>query len=449
MTKRTQLLLVCACGGAMSVGASAAIPFFGGAVVLQGDGVTGVGAVTSIENLAINNNGFWFIEVDTNGADTNTDGAMLFGGGIGNGFSLFLREGQALGAPTGATIDSFDGVSINNDQHGGFNFFLDGTTGTNDDSGVFFDSSLVIQEGTISTAAGFSPGTPYIGWFETKINDSNQILMMSSVDDPNIPSTVDRALVVANTDGSGGLVSEKVIVKEGDMIAGQGVVELGTGPHSFAFNNAGQAMFVADLDGATTGDGVVAISDGDTTTVVAQEGTASGIQGRNWGSLSTSTVMAMNDSGDWAMRATLAGDTTSDTVIVSSAGLVAQEGSGNASIGGFVFTSFGTGPVDIDRFGNVLYYGDWDDPDTTIDTGLFINDMLVVQEGVTTFDGVVIDTIASGQDSFSMSENGRWILFEGTLANGVSGAFGVYIVPAPGGAALLGLVGVAAIRRRR
>ncbi len=447
MTKRLQLLLVCACGGAMSVGAAAG-PYLFGTAVLQGDSVGGVGLVTLIDNLAINNSGQWFVEVDTNGADTNTDGAMLSGTGAGNPFSLFLREGQSLAAPTGATLDSFDGVSINNAGNGGFNFFLDGTTGTNDDSGVFFNASLVIQEGTVSTAAGFSAGTPYIGWFETKINDSDQILMLSSVDDPNIPSTVDRALVIANTDGSGGLLSEKVIVKEGDSLAGQLVVELGTGPHNFAFNNPGQAMFVADLDGATTGDGVVAISDGNTTTIVAQEGTASGIQGRNWGSLSTSTVVAMNDSGDWAMRATLAGDTTSDTVIVSSAGLVAQEGSGNAAIGGFVFTSFGTGPVDIDGVGNVLYYGDWDDPNTDIDTGLFLNDMLLVQEGVTMIDGVIIDTIASGQDSFSMSDNGRWIIFEGTLVGGVSGAFTIQI-PAPGGAALLGLAGVAAIRRRR
>ena len=249
-------------------------------------------------------------------------------------------------------------------------------------------------------------------------------------------------------DGSGALLAEKLYVKEGDSIAGQLVTDFGTGPHSYAFNNAGQAMFVADLDGATTGDGVVAISDGDSTTVIAQEGTASGIQGRNWGTLSTSTVMALNNNGDWAMRATLAGDTTTDTVIVSNGQVVAQEGSGNAAIGSFVFTSFGTGPVDINDAGGVLYYGDWDDANADIDTGLFLNDMLVVQEGVTTIDGIIVDTIASGQDAFSMSDNGRWLIFEGTLVGGIDGAFVVQI-PAPGGVALLGLAGLASVRRRR
>ena len=446
MSKLQIRTLVVVCGGALSAAASAG-PFLFGAAVREGDNVAGVGLVTTIENVVINNSGQWFVETDTNNANTEIDGVLLSGTGSGGAFSLFLQHGQALAAPAGTTISSFDAVTINNNGDGGFNFFLDGAT-TTTDSGIFFNSALVMQESFISTAAGLTPGTPYIGWFATTINDSNQILLMASVDDAAIPTTVDRAIIRADVDGSGALLAEKLYVKEGDSIAGQLVTDFGTGPHSYAFNNAGQAMFVADLDGATTGDGVVAISDGDSTTVIAQEGTASGIQGRNWGTLSTSTVMALNNNGDWAMRATLAGDTTTDTVIVSNGQVVAQEGSGNAAIGSFVFTSFGTGPVDINDAGGVLYYGDWDDANADIDTGLFLNDMLVVQEGVTTIDGIIVDTIASGQDAFSMSDNGRWLIFEGTLVGGIDGAFVVQI-PAPGGVALLGLAGLASVRRRR
>ncbi|MBL0921712.1 MAG: hypothetical protein IBJ10_06245 [Phycisphaerales bacterium] len=446
MSKQLHRALLLACGGALSAGAAAG-PYLFGTAVRQGDNVAGVGLVTSIDNLAINNKGQWFVEVDTNGADTNTDGALLSGTGYGSGFSLFIREGDQLGLPAGVSVDSFDAVTINNNGDGGFNFFLGGLP-TSQDSGVFFNTTMVIQEGFVSGAAGFSPNTPYIGWFETRINDSNQIMMMASVDDPAIPTTVDRAIVVIDTDGAGGLVAEKVYLKEGDQIAGQGVTDFGTGPHSMAFNNAGQMMFVADLDGATTSDGLVGIANGDNVAILAQEGTASGIQGRNWGTLPTSTAVALNDNGDWAMRATLAGDTTTDTVIVRNGEVVAQEGFGHASIGGFVFTSFGTGAIDMDNHGNVLYYGDWDDPNTLMDTGLFLNDQLIVQEGVTLIDGLVVTGISAVQDNFAISDNGRWIIFEGTLAGGISGAF-IIQIPAPGGAALIGLAGLAGLRRRR
>ncbi len=445
MSKRT-FAIVLAAGGALSAAAMGG-PFQFSAIALEGDTVSGVGVITLFNNLAVNNSGMWHVEVDTNNADTDIDGAVITGTGFG-AFSLLLQEGQALAMPGGATLDSFDSISLNNNGDTSYNHFLDGTTGTSDDSGVYFNSTLVIQESTFSTASAFSPSTPYIGWFETRLNDNNQIFMLASVDDVAIPSTVDRALVVATVDGSGALVNEKVIAKEGDAFLGQALSDVATGPHGYDFNNAGQAMFVADLDGPTTGDGAVIISDGDTTTVIAQEGTASGIQGRNWGSLSSSTVVALNDNGDWAMRATLAGDTTSDTVIVSNGAVVAQEGSGHASIGSFTFTSFGTGPVDIDSAGNVLYYGDWNDANTDIDTGLFINDMLIVQEGVTMIDGVIIDTIASVQDAFAISDNGQWVIFEGTLVGGIDGVFLIRI-PAPGAASALGLLGLAGLRRRR
>ncbi|MCH7701579.1 MAG: hypothetical protein IID37_07810 [Planctomycetes bacterium] len=59
-----------------------------------------------------------------------------------------------------------------------------------------------------------------------------------------------------------------------------------------------------------------------------------------------------------------------------------QEGDTLDAIGGAsVFTSFGSGPLEISDSGDVLWYGDWDDANTDIDTGLFLNEELLVQEG--------------------------------------------------------------------
>jgi hypothetical protein len=385
-------------------------------VLLQdGDLVPGVGVVTSIDNLIVNASGEWIVEADTDNANTDIDGVLVKNG------VLFLREGQALAAPAGASIDSFDAVTLSATSHSGWNFFLAGTSGTSDDSGLFFDGALVFQEGFLSTAAGFSPNTPYIGFFETKVNASNQILIMASVDDPAIASTVDRALVIATVDNAGTLLSETLLFKEGDVLPGQTglVTDFGTGPHAFDFNEAGSVLYVADLDSVTTTDGVVYL-DG---TLLAQEGSPSPVAGRNWLTLSTSLRVALNDSGSYVYTGTLDGSTTTDSVIIRDNALFRQEGDSLPDIAPHTLTSFGTGPVDIDNSGNVLWFGDWNDPDTTRDTGLFLNDTLLVQEGVSEINGVTVLSLPTSQDAFAISPDGRYVIFEATLTGSVNGAF--------------------------
>src|SRR5690554_1039616 len=105
------------------------------ALVLEGDSVTGVGVVTRIDNLAVNNNGEWLVELDTDNPDTGRDTVMLLNGDV------YLREGDAI-EPVPATISSFDACNLNANGNNGWNIFLDGTSGTNDDSGVYFKTSL-------------------------------------------------------------------------------------------------------------------------------------------------------------------------------------------------------------------------------------------------------------------------------------------------------------------
>ncbi|MCA9753791.1 MAG: hypothetical protein KC591_16460, partial [Gemmatimonadetes bacterium] len=377
-----------------------------------------VGAITRIDNLAVNDLGEWLVEADTDNADTDADQVVIRDG------SLYLREGDALADPAGATINTFDSINLNNQGHSGWNFFLSGTAGSGDDSGIYYDTSLVLQESTVSTAPQFSPGTPYIGFFEARTapNDGTRIFVVATVDDPAIASTVDQALVVLTHDGSGNLLSESVIAKEGDVPAGQteSIATFGTGPHESAFNDAGQALYFTDLTGDTSTDGAIYL-DG---TLLAQEGSASPIAGRNYELLS-SRGRDLSNSGAWVIKANLDGDTADDEIIVRNGSVIVQEGMTLPAFAPFKLTSTGTGsgPVQIDDAGNVLWFGDWDDPDTDVDTGLFWNDQLIVQEGVTMIGGEIVDTIASGQDAFQISDNGQWAIFEAVLVGGKEGAF--------------------------
>ena len=270
--------------------------------------------------------------------------------------------------------------------------------------------------------------------------------MMASVDDPAIASTVDRALVKVNPLS----LTETLYAKEGDQpVAGRFITDLGTGPHQTAWTNSGYALYFADIDGTTTDDGLVVWSNGVSSTIVAREGQpVPGIAGRNYETLTG--ALDANNAGNWVTVANLDGATTDDSVVLrNGTDVIAREGSSLASIGGiFTFTAFGTGAVLIDAKDDVVWFGDWNDPDTTKDTGIFMNDQLIVQEGVTTVGGITLLSISGVQDNLAMSDDGRWIMFEGVLANGLDGAF-IVEVPEPTTLTLLAAGGLLLIRRRR
>ena len=391
-------------------------PFTITQLVLEGDSVPGVGTITRIDNLAVNNDGQWLVEADTNAA-ADFDSVLIRDG------KLYLREGDPLDLPIGATLDSFDAVNLNNAGDSGWNFFLDGTKNIFDDSGIYLNANLVLQEGTISQSEDFGPNTPYIGFFESAINNNapSQILLMASIDDPNIASSVDRALVILTLTEGGLGYTETVIYKEGDVLPGQiePVADFETGPHDFAFNDDGDVMFIADLTGDTAVDGAVYVND----VLLAQEGSASPVEGRNWFSLSVA-VVELNNNGDHAFRGRLDGDTATDYLIVKNGAKLVQEGDVLADTNGAPLTSLSSsGPLRLNDNGEVVWRGAWVDPKLGEVVGLFKDESLIVQEGVTTEEGFLFESIIAGQDGISLSDNGRYMVFEADLPGGLNGAF--------------------------
>jgi hypothetical protein len=404
-------------------------------IVLEGDTVAGVGNISSgfgaSEVHTVNNSGEWLVESDTTNVDTDQDGVVLRGVGAGAG-ALYLREGQAVTSPAGAMINTFDSSVINNNVGNvSFNLFLEGTGATTNDSGIYFNTDLIIQESDIATAAGFGANTPYIGFFDTKINDNNNIMVLASIDDPNVASTVDRAIIVVNPLS----FTQTRIIGEGDeLIAGRFVTDFDTDNHDTAFIKNGDIVFNVDLDGDTANDGALARWTGSGFDILAREGDPSPVGGRNYGS-SEFTAVDMNRKGEWVTRADLDGGTTDDTIIVRNGlEVIAQEGMSLASIGGvFTFTAFGSGPVLIDDNGDVLWFGDWNDADTTRDTGLFLNDKLIVQEGVTQVNGMTVTAVSGVTEGISMSDSGQWIIFEGAVFDDVNGLTleGAFLIEVP------------------
>ena len=379
--------------------------------LVEGDAVPGVGLVEFIENLAINDNGEWIVECNTDFADSDQDGALVKDGVV------FLREGIVGGidAPPNSFIDIFDSVNINNNGNAGMNLFID-PLATNEDSGIYFNDMLLIQESDFATASGLSAETPYIGFFDSKINNNDDIMIIASIDDSEIASSVDRAIVIVDPKSG----DQVVVAKEGEVLTGQTEVveDFATGPHSSAFNDVGDVMYIAELSGDSANDNAIYINHA----LIAHEGFDSPIAGRTYDFIAD-RALDLNGNGDYVFKANLSGDTTNDDVIVRNDEIFRQEG--DAAPGGFVFTGFGatSGPVRIGDNGRVAWFGEWNDPNEDINHGLFVDDTLMVQAGVTQIDGLVVETVNDNQDAFAMSSDGNWVIFEASLAGGINGAF--------------------------
>jgi len=373
-------------------------------LAVVGSPVAGVGAITQIRDLAINNGPDWRVEVST---DAPSDSNLVVIGPSG----VILQKGQALPLPAGSTIRRFDSLSL--DVHGNIasKLSLDATVGTGDDTGVYRDATLLVQEGSPTTAGAFSPGTPYRILYNVKLADNGDVLVLASVDDP--------ALASATTAG-GALASETALWKEGDLIPGTSgqITSFATGAHMFDMNDAGAVIFFADTTLPSGTDGFIML-DG---LVLAQEGQPAPVAGRTWLGLG-SPETTLNNLGGHAYTGVLSGDFTTNTLIARNGAKFRQEGDPVPGLPAFQLTGFGSGPLDLANTGELLWFGNWDDPDTSIDEGLFVEDQLIVQEGVTMVGAQVIATVRGDEDQYAISDDGNHVIFEAILADGTSGAF--------------------------
>jgi hypothetical protein len=401
------------------------------ALVLEGDTVAGVGDVTTTAAVALAPDGSWAVEVDTDHADTDRDGAVLGPSG------LMFREGDPVLAPAGATMDSFGPISTGLDDTGKmlWNLALDGTSGSGDDSGLYLGDVPVMQEGDVLFGDGLPvTGAPLRGIFHAHLTDDSftgylDALVMASLDVPDTPTTIDRALLRVKLFHSGTLVGIEVIAQEGDVLPGQteAVADLETSVSNVQLNRHQDVMFIADLEGDSSVDHVV-YKNG---VVLAQEGGASPVPGRDWDLLSLAELSLANN-GRWAIQGSLEGDTADDDVIVIDDEVFIREGDPVPGLPGKTIASLGTtgasGPIFLGDNGNLLWSARWNGP-AGQDKGLFLNDRLVAQIGVTTVAGGTLAEIFAVTEGYVLDEVGRRVLFRGRLDDGRDGAFLIDVGP--------------------
>ena len=405
----------------------------------QPAGTSGVGSVSSVGNVFVNNAGTTFVEVDTDNADTDADSVLLRNG------VLLQREGQSLPAPSGAALGSFGAISADSAGNYAQNLSLDGTAGSNDDSGLYYNGNLVVQEGAPTGLPGIADGT-FRGFFGAKLADTaTPQIAFNATAEPAGTTGVSSVIGVYTLGAGGAITNARTVALEGESLPGlNGNVQLlETSANEYAFNSAGNVLFAGDTDAATSEDGFIYLSG---TGVLAQEGAASPVAGRNYGSL-TSPEVDLNDAGDTVFVANLAGGTTStNDAIILNGSVFVQEGDAVFGLSDLVFDNLASAQVALDDEGNLLFVGEFN-ADSATDRGLFLNDTLLLREG-DTIDGQVVSTINTFADTLSFSENGDFALLDVTFEGGIETAL-LVAIPEPATLGLLAAAPLALLRRRR
>jgi len=228
---------------------------------------------------------------------------------------------------------------------------------------------------------------------------------------------------------------------------GFGVSSMNSNEEDVDYNADGDILLAIDIrDEPFNTDGAILHFDADQTdpaaawTVVAREGQPSPLPGRNYDSL-FNNPLALNDAGDVAFLASVDGSTTNDGIIVVNGQVAAQEAAtvGTASPGPLQL-GFANANIEIDNEANIIWYGAWNTPkanlcpdnsDITstfaIFEGLFFNDRVLIEGGVTTIENVTVngtlfpelviaDLPNTGFGGFHVSPDGRWLIFGALVA---------------------------------
>lgn len=366
------------------------------ALVESGDSVPGVGLVTRIDEFAINDAGEWVLEVVTDHPDEAQDQVVLQNG------SVIFREGQTPDGLPGATADFVHIPYL--DNAGGVSWRLHLLSSLPDDTALYLGDQLLFRENDL-VGSDDLPATAAYGPFDAKSNGNGKTLVLSGL--RNGGATF--AVLELSTDEGGAVLSTEVVLRQGDFLPGQllPVNGLQNYHHSFALNELGDAMYIAGT--------AVYVND---MPVAQLDVPLPGIVGR-WASFSFAEV-DLNENRDWVLHARLNLEPDVNGLIVRNGVKLVQEGDALPAIAPEVLEDFGVNaPVLISNGGQVLWIGRW----AGSEVGIFIDHELLARQGVTTIDGVVVETLRDSANAFAMSPNGRYVVFEAVLADGTKGAY--------------------------
>ena len=380
-------------------------------LVANGDVIFGVGTVTNILEYTVSDGGDWLVLVEAQIGTSS--GEVLLRNGIPT-----LQENDYLITPEGARVKSMELPSFNGAHDIGWNMSFTGFP-TTQDTGCFFNSRILAQEGGPCNAPDFGAGTVWKSFTLARLNDSHQVLCSGMVDDPTFSGPTDVALVRFTVDQNGFLLSEEVMLTEGTRYDNlQPLSSIGTTANSLAFNNRGDFMAFVDTTDSANLDGNIFYNQDS----IAREGKASPIPGRNWSTLA-GPRLDLNDYGDYVYNGQLDGDGATNSIIVKNNQKFVQELDVLPATAPFHITSFQTTPLHVTNAGNVVWFGQINDSDASRNKIIFWDERAMVRIGITRVGSQFINTLRLFGAAFFVPPDGRHLIFWAKLDDGTIGVF--------------------------
>jgi len=388
----------------VALGSALASVAFGQAepLVVVGDAVPGIGNVTGTTLCSVADGGGWLALVYTDHANPDANDLLMKDGAV------YLREGDPIAGGAVTFYGNFSKPRLN--AHGDVAFAV--RSSGPQPSFLILNGQSVLMTGDPVGAAGFGPGSTYAEFRDVELNDAGRLVVLAEIADPSLADVRDAVLWI-DVDAAGTPVAEATVLKEGDApfgspLAVPGPIQLA---QALAINEAGEvAMQVAV--GANSG----VMKD---QTVLAAYGAASPVFGEQWSSFLP--AVDLGDGGDigYVGRAGV-------NVVMWNGAVVAKEGDVLPAIAPYQIETIGfpaAADVFVDAGGSIFWASEWSDPDASRDWGLFRDDVLILQEGVSLADGSVLAEVGGQAYALEVTDDGRLLAFDAKLADGRAGTF--------------------------
>jgi len=374
-------------------------------IVLEGDVLPGIGTVQRINGMAVSDTGEVLVHVITDNPILEEDAAMIDRHGM-----VAVRESDALAEPPGAVISHFAGgeIAMNGAGTPAFLIGFTGATGPGT-NGLYVGVPpvLALREKSTVTATGVPAGWFYDFLLAAVVNSAEELAFSARIEET---STGNEHLAIFRMSTVTGTV--ETVVQVGDTLPKQSdpVTGLAIDAHEYSINDAGQVFYSIQTSAAVGRNNALYIDD----TRVAQEGDPSPIGGV----YATLSQLNMNNVGTHVF---ICSSGAIDGIVRNDEAFV-ETGQTLPGMEPYVIDQFGQ-PIFIGDNGRVLWLAVWAAPGQPESVALHADYSVLVQEGATSLEGLVVEDLTALDRSCAMSANGRYVVFEAILAGGIEGAF--------------------------
>ena len=375
------------------------------ALVEEDDPVDGYGWVQRIDNVRVNDSGDWVVLVHAGPFGPGDVGDVLLGpDGVLVGF------GQPLPGVPGSTFESVRFNAVTFDELGRVGALVElGGVGAGEVA-VWYDERDLLRTGDPVGFAGAPPGATYAELVELETGGGEHLLLSCEVLDPAAPGDLLDALVLLEIDAAGALVAETVLALEGALLPGQTEPVAYVGKHSntLDLDVTGRAAYLVGIEDGPSTRTAIYVDD----VLYAKAGEPSFLPGRDWEQLGT---VSLSDTGHIAIVGDTDGPTTSDWGLFLDGELRWLEGDVVDGIAPLSLTPNGFtspfGDVHVADDGELYWFGRWTDVPGT-GAGLFLDEENLVEQGVTTIDGLPIKQMLGIDDQLHAGPKQRYLAFE-------------------------------------